>query len=699
VQEMTSPMQLEGGESLKSKSNFTPPVAFISVSPPADDESSLGSDVFYNPYKKSSRAADDPAGSVEREMSMKCPPLLSEERGEVNVPVSMKVFNEEVQVASRKAADITTFVPVDKERLGSSRPEPPKKDVDEAPYFLSWILPGSAAPRAKLNEEVDRKDPPGTKTSFARTVIEHTYPSATNDKEIHGARRSAMMPSQRKTNHMLSTTWEEKSVEWDSWAPPSVMKTMEESASVPELDARELMDSDNASITSTWAPPGTASRRARAKARITSEQQHPRKLSPGAVASRSKPGTAASDVSVGSRSSFNWFPPAGSARVDFTGTISEDRSAASRSTAASRSKLAASEMSISDSSDIEWVAPNTRAQKQSKRSRDGTTQSENTDIVSLPEDVFDLIDEAAKFKLKKGSKSASESKSDEGWSGSEGESGESSEDADEYEESLASDGTSSRSRGRGDGPRPHVDPEDLEQASPTAGDSRPSDSKPKRFSSRLSSRKLVLLGVFLCIIILILAIVLPILLTKDSGNGNGENKNMEVTVPTPIPTNPPTVSPRPPPATDDLELLITSFSLDGGGSLLVTGTPQRRALNWLSGNQFLEAYSVKQIIQRYVLATLYYSTVGQGWDNINLWLSDADECKWYSSEMDNEVCNSDRELDEIDLDNNGMSGSLPWRELAILSSQVLVMDYFENDLRGRIPAQLGAFTSLLVLDL
>jgi hypothetical protein len=91
--------------------------------------------------------------------------------------------------------------------------------------------------------------------------------------------------------------------------------------------------------------------------------------------------------------------------------------------------------------------------------------------------------------------------------------------------------------------------------------------------------------------------------------------------------------------------------------------------------------------------------VGQGWDNINLWLSDADECKWYSSEMDNEVCNSDRELDEIDLDNNGMSGSLPWRELAILSSQVLVMDYFENDLRGRIPAQLGAFTSLLVLDL
>jgi hypothetical protein len=666
--------------------------------------------MFYNPYKKSSHAADDPAGSAEREIPMKFPPLLFEERVEANAPASMKVVNEEVQVAPGKAADITTFVSEDKEKLGSIKSEPPKKDPDEAPYFLSWIVPGSGVPRAKLNEEVDRKDPPGTKTSFSRTVSEHTYPSATNDKYIHGARRSVMKPSQSKTNHMLSTSGEE-SVKWDSWAPPSAIKTIEESAPAPEPDASELMDSDSASVTSTWAPPRTASRRKRAKAKTTSDEQNPRKLSPRSVASRSKPGTVASDISEGSRSSFNWFPPAGLARVDFTGTISEDRSATSRS------KLSASEISKSDSSDIEWVAPNTRAQKQSKRSMDGTTQSENTDIESWPEDVgqmiFDLIGKAeaetdAKSKSQEGSASNPESKSEEGssGSGSEGESGESSEDADEYEESLASAGSYSRSReisvepfqlnSSGDGPRPHVDPEDLEQASPMAG-----DSKPKSFSSRPSKRKLILLGAFLCIIILILAIVLPILLTKDSGNGEGEIKTVEGTSPVSPPTNPPTLSPSPspPPATDDLQGLVASFSLDGGVALLGTGTPQRRALNWLSGNQFLSAYSVKQIIQRYVMATIYYSTLGEGWDNMKLWLSDADECMWYSSETDYEVCNSYGELDEIDLDANGLSGSLPWRELAILSSQVLVMDYFENDLGGRIPVQLGAFTSLLVLDL
>jgi hypothetical protein len=127
-------------------------------------------------------------------------------------------------------------------------------------------------------------------------------------------------------------------------------------------------------------------------------------------------------------------------------------------------------------------------------------------------------------------------------------------------------------------------------------------------------------------------------------------------------------------------------------------SPASQALAWLSTNQFLSTYSDEQKIQRFVLAVIFYSTGGESWIDKDLWVSDIDECDWYSAEVVNEVCNSEHEIDEIDLKKNGLSGEFPWTQLAMLSSQLLILDLKENRLSTTLADVVGDMTSLLVFD-
>ena len=85
-------------------------------------------------------------------------------------------------------------------------------------------------------------------------------------------------------------------------------------------------------------------------------------------------------------------------------------------------------------------------------------------------------------------------------------------------------------------------------------------------------------------------------------------------VPTPLPTIVPTQPPVFVPG--DLLNLITAASFDGGTSVRIPGTPQYKALNWLAGNVNLDTFSDERKIQRYSLATFYYSTSGEDWDPV-----------------------------------------------------------------------------------
>jgi len=120
---------------------------------------------------------------------------------------------------------------------------------------------------------------------------------------------------------------------------------------------------------------------------------------------------------------------------------------------------------------------------------------------------------------------------------------------------------------------------------------------------------------------------------------------------------------------ESLTDMLSSVSPDGGAALGIKGTPQNKALKWLAGNAKLDSYSYERKIQRYVLATFYYSTNGHAWTDNTGWLIDSDECGWYN---DASFCFNDAvvSLDfYVGSTGNNLVGTIP-NELALLSDSI-----------------------------
>jgi hypothetical protein len=139
-----------------------------------------------------------------------------------------------------------------------------------------------------------------------------------------------------------------------------------------------------------------------------------------------------------------------------------------------------------------------------------------------------------------------------------------------------------------------------------------------------------------------------------------------------------TQAPTTTPILQDLSELISSASSDGGEALTTPSTPQNLALEWLAGNPNLANYTDQEKIQRYALATLYYSTKGDSWDNDDFWLSDADACnKWYQYNDTTIDCTIDGAVSFLDLDFNNLQGTIP-REIGMLSDSLGKFTVEEN---------------------
>ena len=190
--------------------------------------------------------------------------------------------------------------------------------------------------------------------------------------------------------------------------------------------------------------------------------------------------------------------------------------------------------------------------------------------------------------------------------------------------------------------------------------------------------------------------------------------------PTPEPSTAPsvmTLEPTLPPVQLPLDELLSSVSFDGGAALRSSFTAQAVAFNWLRNNTFLDTYSDEKRIQRYSLATVYYSSNGDSWDNNTGWLSDVDECYWFNTAFGG-FCSSDGIVVELDIMDNGMDGTIP-EEIALLplstffrfkslihSTFFLSVCFFfyvgcleelnlaENNLVGTLPTTIGQLTRL-----
>ena len=146
------------------------------------------------------------------------------------------------------------------------------------------------------------------------------------------------------------------------------------------------------------------------------------------------------------------------------------------------------------------------------------------------------------------------------------------------------------------------------------------------------------------------------------------------------------------------EFLVEN-SLDGGAALRNPKSAQYEAFRWLSGNFFLQSYSDERRIQRYALASLYFSTEGDQWSNNLYWLSDQDECTmWFSRIAEvatGAICNTDRHMITLDLDYNNLRGTLP-QEIALLSHLRRVELYGgpQAFISGSLPSQIALLTDL-----
>ena len=114
------------------------------------------------------------------------------------------------------------------------------------------------------------------------------------------------------------------------------------------------------------------------------------------------------------------------------------------------------------------------------------------------------------------------------------------------------------------------------------------------------------------------------------------------------------------------ELLVAAYP-DGEDALQDPSSPQSAAFEWMLSSANSGVTSNRRLMQRYALATLYYSTQGSIWETSTNWLSSNHECTWYTAALDpNDICDSSGNYVRIELPGNNLLGILPM-ELLMLS--------------------------------
>ena len=138
--------------------------------------------------------------------------------------------------------------------------------------------------------------------------------------------------------------------------------------------------------------------------------------------------------------------------------------------------------------------------------------------------------------------------------------------------------------------------------------------------------------------------------------------------------------------------------------LLEPTSAQSQALDWLHNDPvtLTTGRSTRSVLERYVLAVLYYSTSGPSWKFD--YLSDDDVCTWNNQKAATNSSQSmlgvhciegGASIGTVALSGNKLRGTLPW-ELSLLTS-LEVMNLGVNSLSGSIPTQFVEMTNLQVL--
>ena len=158
----------------------------------------------------------------------------------------------------------------------------------------------------------------------------------------------------------------------------------------------------------------------------------------------------------------------------------------------------------------------------------------------------------------------------------------------------------------------------------------------------------------------------------------------------------PTTYGTPGPTQYSLFMFLVDHSFDEGEALNDPTSAQRHAYQWLSENALLDEYSHEQILQRYAMATIYFSTNGDDWFFNDGWLSDDEECDWYNR-AGRRACNPRGELKSLELDYNNLNGELPIEVGHLSEMERLILRGGPSAFTGgTLPTELGYLTGMKI---
>ena len=137
-------------------------------------------------------------------------------------------------------------------------------------------------------------------------------------------------------------------------------------------------------------------------------------------------------------------------------------------------------------------------------------------------------------------------------------------------------------------------------------------------------------------------------------------------------------------------------------------SPQTRALRWLVYDDPMQlkppsnAIETSKLIERFALTVLYYATGGENWASSHNFLSGQDVCEWNSVDDRGYFsgagqCDRDNMVTTLALWQNNLSGRIP-AELASLR-KLKVLSLYRNKLKGQVPGRLSQLSDIHTLYL
>jgi hypothetical protein len=146
----------------------------------------------------------------------------------------------------------------------------------------------------------------------------------------------------------------------------------------------------------------------------------------------------------------------------------------------------------------------------------------------------------------------------------------------------------------------------------------------------------------------------------------------------------------PSPTKSEVMSRLEELAPDSAEAWMDPDSPQILAAQWVMNDADAMMYSDSRLLQRYVLATLFFSTNGEEWTKSSLsWMVEwSDECTWWGIE-----CNVAGGVRIIRLSQENLSGPLP-PEIHLISDSLEELYLDRNSLTGPIPEEVSLLTNL-----